>query len=686
MHNEFGGDADNVIQGRDIYGGVHFHQVRGPRGGRCQVPPAPEHYTDNERPLAELDAWLAHAESRDGPKVVILRGPPGCGTTTLAGYWVHQHEADYPDGHFFVRLGTGPDEAEQERPALAELLLAAGRHPDEIPASLEGRAALWRSWSTGKRIALVIDDALTAGQVRALLPGAGASAVLVTEAGRVESLRAWASATTVDIAPMADDAAHLLLGRLVGADRLATDPGAVAELIDLCAGSTVALCVVASLLTEFPDRPVARLARRLARQERTLQELSRDEDLSVTVVFDAAYRRLSPLAQRCYQALGVHPGSGDVSAAAVAVALGADQDDVDDALHDLLRARLVQETEDERYLISGLIRRHAMAKAEQDGTALRQHLLAYYWARALAADGLLMPNRGWRQRIWPELTVAEDGGEEEARAWLEAERINLRGAVDLAYELGELSRACQLCLALWPLHEQGKYAHDMAATNRIGVRAATELGDWPAAAVLAMQQGFAYRELGDPQRAVELFETALGHAERAGSVEAQASAVESHGLVRLDQGLLPAATDLLRRQVALAERLAVPRRLALARLHLAKVEPPEVALALLERARAELAAEPYNLVKVDLWRGKKLLAAGRQAEAAELLAGAAATASTGKWHAERAQLCEALADLALARGEPEVARSYLRDALDIYRLREFTHRGRAVQARLDELG
>ncbi|WP_216212469.1 NB-ARC domain-containing protein [Amycolatopsis aidingensis] len=684
MHNEFGGDADNVIQGRDIYGGVHFHQARGRLGGRCQVPPAPPHYTDNERPLAELDAWLSAAG--EGPRVAILRGPPGCGTTTLAGYWVHQHEADYPEGHFFVRLGTGPDEAEQERPALAELLLAAGHHPDEIPASLEGRAALWRSWSSGKRIALVIDDALTAGQVRALLPGAGTSAVLVTEAGRVASLRAWASATTVDIAPMADDAARLLLDRLVGADRLAAEPDAVAELIELCAGSTVALCVVGSLLTEFPDRPVARLARRLARQERTLHELSRDEDLSVTVVFDAAYHRQSPLAQRCYQALGVHPGSGDVSADAVAVALGADAEDVEDALQDLLRARLIQETGPERYLSSGLIRRHAVAKAGEHGTGLRRHLLAYYWARALAADALLLPHRGWRQRIWPELTVPEDGSARQARDWLEAERINLREAVTLAYELGEFTRACQLCLALWPLHDQGKYAHDMAATNRIGELAAVELGDWLAAAVLTMQHGFAHRELGDPERAGQLFETALGYAERAGSLEAQASVVESHGLVRLDQDLLPEAADLLRRNLALAEELAVPRRLALARLHLAKVEPPEVALPLLELSRAELAAEPYNLVKVDLWRGKQLLRAGRLAEAAELLAEAAATANTGNWHAERAQLCEALAELALARDEPEVARSYLRDALAIYRLREFTHRGLAVQARLDELG
>ncbi|WP_158884650.1 NB-ARC domain-containing protein [Amycolatopsis anabasis] len=685
--NRFEGDAENVLQGRDIYGGVHFHHSRRAATARCQVPPAPAHYTDNERPLSELDEWLVHKHDRDGPKVAILRGPPGCGTTTLAGFWVHQHEESYPDGHFFVRLTAGPDEAEQERPALAELLMAAGITADEIPASLEGRAAQWRSWSTGKRLALVVDDALTAGQVRAFLPGAGASAVLVTEAGRLESLRAWVAVRPVDISPMADDAARLLLGRIVGEDRLAAEPDAVREVIALCAGSTVALCVVASLLTEFPDRPIARLARRLARDERTLAELSPDPDLSVSVVFDAAYRRLNALARRCYQVLGVHPGSGSVSADAVAVALGEDPDDVSDGLRDLLRARLVQETEEDRFLISGLIRRHARAQAE-DAEALRRRVIAYYWARARAADALLMPDRGWRERIWPGLPV-DTGGQTpaEARRWLEDERENLLGAVRLAYQLGELERTCQLCLALWPLHEQGKYVHDMAAANSIGVEAAVALGDDLSAAVLGCQHGFAHRERGELERAAELFAAAGEAGRRAGSPDAEATAVESLALVRLDQGRTAEAAVLLRRNLEMAERIGVPRRLTLARFHLAKALPAAEALPLLAAVRADFQdrAEPYNLVKTGLWQGKKLIEAGRLPEAAVALDEASELAAEGGWHFERGQLGEARADLALARDEPEVAAAYLRDAAAIYRLRDFGARVRAVQERLDRL-
>lgn len=693
--NWFGGEAELVWQGRDVHGDVHFHAPRRPAGGRSQVPPVPAHYTNYERPLRELDEWFGPSggdADGDGPRVAVLRGPPGSGKTTLANRWVQRHRADYADGHFFVRLTGSSEEAEQERPALERLLLDVGFAPDEIPASLEGRSARWRSWSEGRRIALVVDDALTAGQVRALLPGAGPSAVLVTEAGPLASLRAWVTVRSVDLTPMADEAARELLGRLVGHERLAAEPEAVDELLRGCEGSTVALCVVGSLLADVPDRPIARLARRLADESRTLKELSRDADLSVTVVLDAAYGRLQPLAQRFYQVMGLHPGSGDVSADAVAVALGIERDDAVDTLDRLARAWLVQEVDEGRYRISGLTRRHAQAKAAAGAEAeavddVRRGLVAYYWARALAAEGLTMPGRGWRQQIWPDLQPAVDGNltAEEAWAWLDAERENLRAAVELAYELGETERTAQLCVALWPLHDQRKHPHDLVATNRLGVAAAVADGNELAAVLLGHQLGYGYRQLGDLAAAAEAFAASLERAERIGSAPAAASSLEALGLARLDQGRQEEAADLLRRNLEIAVELGIPRRLALARFHLAKAEPPERALDLLDQARTTFAAlggEGYNLVKVDLWQGRALVRLGRLDEAGDVLTQAAAAADTGKWHVERAQLCEALADLAEARGEPDAARSHLHDALAIYRHHYLTTPALAVEHRL----
>lgn len=663
MHNQFDGEAQSVVQARDV-GEVHFHARARPRM-RCQVPAELVPYINNERPLGELDRWFTDG----GTKVAVVRGAPGSGRTSLATQWVQTNRAKYPDGQFFVRLASGPDGAERERSALRELLLANGWAPDEIPTSLDGLANGWRSCSDGKRIAMVIDDALTAAQVRSLLPGAGDSAVLVTEAGRLGSLRASANATFVDIDPMAEPAARELLRRIAG-DRIAEEPAAVGELIELCAGSTIALCVVATLLAER-EWPVQRLAAKLRREEHTLRALSKDESLSVSVVFDAAYERLGKLARECYQVLGVHPGVGDVSADAVAAALGEPEEEVADALDDLVRARLAIESADGRFLLSGLVKRHAAAKA--DGDFVRP-LIGYYADHAVATAWAMLPDRVWHKTLLPPAGVHAD------ESWADAEQDNLRAVVAESFRRGEFESVCRFGIALWPFYERGGHAQDMAAVNELGVRAARERGDALAEAVLGFQLGFAHRQRGDLERAVQAFGEALELARRTANAELEATALESLGLARLDQHLLSDAARLLGESLELALQLDDPRRLALARFHLAKALPPARALPLLAEARLALAAEPGNLAKIDLWRGRKLIESGKLDEAAGILRGITAISR------ERGEvLCE-LAEIAVERGDVASARAQLTEAVEIFRQRGLSLLGVSARARLDELG
>ncbi|MFC4565037.1 hypothetical protein ACFO4E_24540 [Nocardiopsis mangrovi] len=50
----------------------------------------------------------------------------------------------------------------------------------DIPDTLAARAATWRALTDGRRLVVLLDDAMSAAQVRTLLPGAGAHLVLVT--------------------------------------------------------------------------------------------------------------------------------------------------------------------------------------------------------------------------------------------------------------------------------------------------------------------------------------------------------------------------------------------------------------------------------------------------------------------------------------------------------------------------
>jgi len=127
---------------------------------------------------------------RSGGVVAIaaIGGMAGIGKTTLAVRAGHLLARMFPDGQIFLPLnghnpGLPPTEPAE---ALGSLLRLAD--VTEIPDGLEPRAALWRKHLAGKRVLLVLDDAVDSGQVRPLLPGTAGCLVLVTSRLRLMAL------------------------------------------------------------------------------------------------------------------------------------------------------------------------------------------------------------------------------------------------------------------------------------------------------------------------------------------------------------------------------------------------------------------------------------------------------------------------------------------------------------------
>lgn len=87
----------------------------------------------------------------------------GMGKTAFAVHAAHQLAAHFPNGQIFLRLhahtpGQRPvDPAE----ALATLLLTSGIAPQQIPADRQARELLWRDQLSGKKVLLVLDDAMS---------------------------------------------------------------------------------------------------------------------------------------------------------------------------------------------------------------------------------------------------------------------------------------------------------------------------------------------------------------------------------------------------------------------------------------------------------------------------------------------------------------------------------------------
>ncbi|GAA2795580.1 tetratricopeptide repeat protein [Saccharopolyspora taberi] len=677
--NRFDGTARFVVQAGAIHGDVHVHEPARSVPVPFHVPPPSHHYTNNERQLQEItDAVRARSA---GPAFVVLQGPPGGGKSDTVYQWLAEHGEDYPDGQFYVSLAG--DGAGAETAALRQFLVAVGYRPEELPEHPHALSGWFRSWSEGKRVAVVIDDALTPAQVRALQPGRGPSVVLVTEAGRLSGLRAAVDAEFVELDPMSEESARLLLGRILGPkdDRLDREPERTGELVGLCEGHTLVLSVVGALLAEYRQWPVARLVRKLsdeARQLRTLSEL----EPKVRAGLNTAVDRLDDEARQCYLAFGQHPGPGDVGPDALVAVLGEDEDDVEDALGRLLSARLIRKSGD-RYLAFRQVRAHARGLG--GGERFREGFEDFYLHHAIAAGHAVMPGRGWLEEFWPDLRIAPMP-REEAENWLDAERGTLRALAERFHSEGR-EEICQLAVALWSLHEPRKHIGDMDEVNEWAAEVARSRGLLQVEGLALVQRGFAFRHRGEWDKAVEVFRRAREIA--APGSELAATAVESLGLALREDGRHADALSLLRENLAMAESFGKARRLALARMHLGSVAPVDEAVELetaAMRAFAPVDSDRANELKARTWRGKRLTERGDFDAAATDLQLALEGMRELDRHVDVAIALDALGDLALATGAPEQAGQCFTGGIAICRSRGFNELGERMRAKLPRSG
>lgn len=682
--NSFDGSAEAVAQIGHMAGDVHFHapqraNAHPPR----QVPPPTRHYTNNERQLRELTAGLLGGESEQ-VALAVIRGPLGGGKSETAYQWIAEHAAAFPDGLFYADLSGADGQPGEVSEWLRTFLVAVGYAPAELPGTLQGRCNYFRSWTTGKRVAVVIDGALTAAQVPGLLPGPGRSVVLVTEAGPLEQLSAREKPVFVDLDPLSPETACVLVRRILGEH----DPRPDAEsdeldaLVALCEGQGLALCVAAAELARRPARPISRLVQDLSREGRRLKVLSpKRASLSMTATLNTVAGRLDESTQQAYSVFGWHPGAGDVGLPAFASALQADEDDVRDRLDNLVDARLVQETAPDRFFASGFVRDHA--RERETGHELQKQFVRYYALRAIPAGNAVMPQRGWLERIWRGLAL--ESTVDDPEAWLEAERPALRAVAGLLHADGD-PELMPLAVALWPFHERAKHLDDMDEVNRLAAELAEAQGHGLVHGLALVQRGFAFRHRGEHDKAAEQFAAAEGLAREAGTPDLEATAVESLGLARREQGDRSAACGLLRGNLDMATKIGDPRRTALAKMHLGSVAEPDEAIALLDAAIEGFRALPkpdvHNEHKSLLWRGTRFVELGQRQRAETDLTAALRQMTSENRRFEIAQAQHALGRCALATGDETAAQDHFRQAASIYQAWGFLDQAEQVRLEL----
>lgn len=539
----------------------------------AQLPVAVRGFAGRRPELARLDALLRSARaSRAGqpgtPPIAVVSGTAGVGKTALAVHWAHRMAGEFPDGQLYVDLRGFADHGCPVDPATAirGFLDAFGVPAQRIPVEPTAQAGLYRSLLAGRRVLVVLDNARDVAQVRPLLPAAPGCLVLVTSRDQLTPLVVSEGGHPVTLDLLSTrESRELLAGRL-GANRLATDPGGVDELIARCARLPLALAIVAARAVTRPDFPLATLTAEL-RHAADVPAAALDPfdggDVATDIraVFSWSYRTLTGEAARLLRLLSLHSGP-DLTASAAASLAGRSTTSVRPLLTELTRAHLLGESAPGRYACHDLLARYAaeLAHDHDDPGAqrrARRRMLDHYLHTADGAARLLDPHRDPITDSAPEPGAAPVvlACYEEALAWFRAEKAVLLAAVGQAVRTGADRRAWQLAWTLLDFLDVHAYWHDLAAVQDLAMTAARRLHDRRGLAHAHWGLARARAKLGDNEDARRHFERALARFEQTGDRTGQAHTRLNLAWVLDRQGRYAEALPQARQALALYQAL-----------------------------------------------------------------------------------------------------------------------------------
>lgn len=675
--------ADNVsgtvIQVGTVHGSVRLHgeQRTEPLAPVPRQLPVPPHlFTDREPEFRRLEALSREVSHEGNGRTAVLTGTGGVGKTALATRFLGAASAAFPDGALYADLLGFTEEGPADvSDVLDTFLRALGADPSSIPHTFSARAAAFRSHTHGRRMAVLLDNALSAAQVRALSPGQGEHLVLVTSRLHLAGLR-LDGAEFLDIRPLGEIESMELVARMLGDDRTRSEPSSTRQLVALCGRLPLALRAAVSGLALRPHQPLSRLVARLTSEGDRLAELSHSRELSVDTVFTASYRLLPEPARRLYRLLGLLPGR-DLTTEAAAALLDHGPTGTEDLLADLVAANLLEETSGGRFRQHDLVRLHArsLAEAEEghsEATAALDRALDHYLTTAAAADRTLNPGRWHLAPVFERPLARGFGSRSEALDWLESELEVLRATVRLCASTGRHSLCWQLCEALRNVFMIRKHFDAWEETHTAGLASAEALDDPAAEANMLNALAGLRLSLGDPDLASQLHHRALAAWTRAGHVLGQASSLEGAGVCELAREQPAWARTLFERALAIHTQLGRNRGIALMlrRLGEASRDLGDHTRAVDYFGRAleffTEADEPYMRVRTLAGLAATRLAAAEPDRARPVLTEVLRLSDRIGARAERAGALVMLADLAESEGRVDEARELLSAALPIY--------------------
>jgi len=680
--NTIGGNAvfhGPSVQARDVHGGLHFHQSPEPPRPPVprQLPRLNARFVDRESDRQALDHLLSGHPAGTSP-VLVISGLAGVGKTTLATHWLHQHATGFPDGQLYADLG-GEDGPRSPATVLEAFLLALGA--PSVPADTAQRTTLWRSLTAGLRLAVLLDNAFSAAQVRPLLLGTPTGLTVVTSRSGLTGLRVE-GASVHQLGGLSRESAVELLA-VGGGDRVSAEPSAANDVVELCGRLPLTVSLASAQLAVRPHQSVSALVGSLSRGRGVLDVLRVDGEAVMRTAFDLSYDLLPGESAFLYRQMGLLPSDvHDLFMLAAVTDTGPYT--VDEHVHTLIEANLLLETGPTTYRFHDLVRAHARGLGEErEGPPGRERTLSRFvdWclATAATAEDILVPRHRLPGHDEP-LQAAEPtplDGSAEALTWLDIHRDGLMEAVRHCARAGWDSRCWRLVDVLWPLFIRFRPIEMWIEAHRLGLDAARRIGARDGEGRMLTSGAIGLRGAGRHAEAAEWYRWALAMAVEDSDVRQQAQAISGLGHISLLNGRPAEARTHFEEALRLREAVGYRRGVALTLRRLGETALAEGdftdAIRRLRQAHDELVdlAETYEATRVMALLGHVRERAGEGTEGTELLQQALATFRTRAVRAVdwEARCLEWLGQAAESRGD-------LRTAAQLY------ESARAVFARL----
>ena len=513
--------VSNVTAGRDVVvtnaGGdvsyITYVSQAGPLPLPLQKPLRTQHFTGRQEELAKL------LEDLQPGKVVTLCGPGGMGKSALAAeaIWTlspgDEPPKRFPNGIIFHTFYHQP----QASLALEKIARAYGVDPRQSPRDAALQAL------GGKTALLVLDGTEQADDLPAVLSVAGNCGVLITTRRHADAPEA-----VQDVAPLPRAESLALLRSWAG--RYAAEDAAANDIVRLLGGLPLALYLCGRYLAQRHQQ-ASEYVGWLKEEGPDALHFGERPTTSIPLLLQRSLEQVSEEAQAAFGVAGVL-APAPFTADAVAAALDIKTTAANRALGELVDYGLLLRPDDSYQVTHTLAHSYARTPAALDADIV--NCLALYYAT---------------------LAETESAKGLTGYAALDSERAHIVAVQAAALKAEQWDAVRQITWKVRGYLDLKGYWTERVTVVQAGLEAARAASDRHDEGAFLTSLGNAYAALGEPRRAIDLYEQALVIAREINDRRGEGNALGNLGLAYAALGEPRRAIDLYQQRLVIAREI-----------------------------------------------------------------------------------------------------------------------------------